>query len=543
MIEPITSKFLSSVRNLPDRPILIFPDETVSYQELYGRALKVAKSLHSMDIRRGDHVGILMANSIEYVEVLFGIAFLGAIPVLYNGRFKAREIAHVTSDADIKIIVTSDQIDEHIDYGELLCSALPGLETSLYEKAGSQIPDAPSLQGAVMLGGKKIAGFIDDKEFKAMGEQISDEAISSSLQKIRVEDPAIMFYTSGTTAMPKGCYLNHIVLQHAGVVGGVENLGLSEGDKVFAPLPMFHTAFSQPFSGILHVGGTLISMKHFEAKPALDLIHKETPTAMFPAFAMITNEIIAQPEYRNDSFKSVRTIVNVGPEDVLMQLQAKMPHTKQITVFGMTETGGSVCMGNRELSDIERTQTCGPALPGNEIEIRDPETNEKLPPNTRGEIVAKGIGVFSGYHNAPEKNAEVFDAEGWFHTGDLGEQTENGEIIFSGRLKDMLKVGGENVASVEVEGFLSTHDGVKLAAIVGLPDDKYGEVPIAYIEREEGSAVSEEEIIAYCNGQIASFKIPRHVRFLTEWPMGATKILKYELRERIAKELRPLQES
>ncbi len=543
MIEPITSKFLSSVRDLPDRPILIFPDETVSYQELHDRALKIAKSLHSMDIRRGDHVGILMANSIEYVEVLFGIAFLGAIPVLYNGRFKAREIAHVTSDADIKIIVTSDQIDEHIDYGELLCSALPGLETSLYEKTGSQIPDAPSLQGAVMLGGKTIAGFIDDKEFKAMGEQISDETISSSLQKIRVEDPAIMFYTSGTTAMPKGCYLNHIVLQHAGVVGGVENLGLSEGDKVFAPLPMFHTAFSQPFSGILHVGGTLISMKHFEAKPALDLIHKERPTAMFPAFAMITNEIIAQPEYRNDSFKSVRTIVNVGPEDVLMQLQAKMPHTKQITVFGMTETGGSVCMGNLELSDVERTQTCGPALPGNKIEIRDPETNEKLPPNTPGEIVAKGIGVFSGYHNAPEKNAETFDSDGWFHTGDLGEQTENGEIIFSGRLKDMLKVGGENVASVEVEGFLSTHDGVKLAAIVGLPDEKYGEVPIAYVEREEGSAVSEEEIIEYCKGQIASFKIPRHVRFLTEWPMGATKILKYELRERIAKELRPIQES
>ncbi len=543
MIEPITSKFLSSVRDLPDRPVLIFPDETVSYQELHDRALKIAKSLHSMDIRRGDHVGILMANSIEYVEVLFGIAFLGAIPVLYNGRFKAREIAHVTSDADIKIIVTSDQIDEHIDYGELLCSALPGLETSLYEKTGSQIPDAPSLQGAVMLGGKTIAGFIDDKEFKAMGEQISDETISSSLQKIRVEDPAIMFYTSGTTAMPKGCYLNHIVLQHAGVVGGVENLGLSEGDKVFAPLPMFHTAFSQPFSGILHVGGTLISMKHFEAKSALDLIHKERPTAMFPAFAMITNEIIAQSEYRNDSFKSVRTIVNVGPEDVLMQLQAKMPHTKQITVFGMTETGGSVCMGNLELSDVERTQTCGPALPGNKIEIRDPETNEKLPPNTPGEIVAKGIGVFSGYHNAPEKNAETFDSDGWFHTGDLGEQTENGEIIFSGRLKDMLKVGGENVASVEVEGFLSTHDGVKLAAIVGLPDEKYGEVPIAYIEREEGSAVSEEEIIEYCKGQIASFKIPRHVRFLTEWPMGATKILKYELRERIAKELRPIQES
>ena len=537
-MEPITFKFLSSAEDHPDRPILIFPDERISYQALHERAFKVAKSLHSMGVNRGDHVGILMANSIDYVAVLFGAAFLGAIPVLYNGRFKAREIAHVTSDADIKIIITSDQIDEHVDYGELLHSALPGLETKEYGNEGLQIPNAPNLHGAVMLGGKKFRGFIDETTFKEMGEEISDKEITSTLNRTRIEDPAIMFYTSGTTAMPKGCYLNHTVLQHAGVVGGVGNLGLRQGDKVFAPLPMFHTAFSQPFSGVLHVGGTLISMKRFEAKPALELIHKEKPTAMFPAFAMITNEIIAQPEYRSDSFKSVRTIVNVGPEDVLMQLQAKMPHTKQITVFGMTETGGSVCMGNHELTDAERAQTSGPALPGNEIEIRDPVTNEKLPPNTLGEIVARGIGVFSGYHKSPEKNAETFDSQGWFHTGDLGEMTENGEVIFSGRLKDMLKVGGENVASVEVEGFLSTHTGVKLAAIVGLPDEKYGEVPVAYIELEEGSEVSEEEIIDYCKGQIASFKIPRHVRFLTEWPMGATKILKYELRDKIAREFK-----
>ena len=275
-MEPITFKFLTSAEDHPDRPILIFPDERISYQDLHERAFKVAKALHSMGVNRGDHVGILMANSIDYVAVLFGAAFLGAIPVLYNGRFKAREIAHVTSDADIKIIITSDQIDEHVDYGELLHSALPGLETKVYGNAGLQIPNAPNLHGAVMLGGKKFRGFIDETTFKEMGEEISDKEITSTLNKTRIEDPAIMFYTSGTTAMPKGCYLNHTVLQHAGVVGGVGNLGLRQGDKVFAPLPMFHTAFSQPFFRVLHVGGTLISMKRFEAKPALELIHKET---------------------------------------------------------------------------------------------------------------------------------------------------------------------------------------------------------------------------------------------------------------------------
>ena len=535
-MEPITTKFLAGVEKHPERPIIIFPDERLSYKELYERALRIAKSLYAMSVKRGDHVGILMANSIEYVEVLFGAAFLGAIPVLYNGRFKAREIFHVTTDADIKVIITNDQIGEHVDYGILLHNALPGLDKQQYAGTSFQIPDVSSLQAAVMLGGKELDGFIDEMTFKKMGETVTSDEITSNLSDVRSEDPAVMFYTSGTTAMPKGCYLNHTVLQHAGAIGGIEHLGLRDGDKIFAPLPMFHTAFSQPFSGVLHVGGTLLSMKRFEPKPALDLILREKPAVMFPAFAMITNEIMAQEEYTPDSFEDVRIIVNVGPPDVLMQLQEKMPHTKQITVFGMTETGGSVCMGNRNLSDIERTQTSGSALPGNEIEIRDPETNEKLPPNTPGEIVARGIGVFSGYHNAPEKNAEAIDSDGWFHTGDLGEITKNGEVIFSGRLKDMLKVGGENVASVEVEGYLSTHNGVKTAVIVGLPDEKYGEVPVAYIEREDGSDVSEEEIVVFCQGEIASFKIPRHVRFVTEWPMGATKILKYELRERIAKE-------
>ena len=333
--------------------------------------------------------------------------------------------------------------------------------------------------------------------------------------------------------MPKGCALSHIVLQHAGVIGGIERLGIKEGDKFFAPLPMFHTAFSQPLSGVLHVGGTLLSMPRFDPDLALRMIVKERPSIMFPAFFQITNEILLHPQYTTDSFESVRTIVNVGPQDVLMRLQEKMPHTRQITVFGMTETGGSVCMGNRELPEVERTESSGKALPGNEIEIRDPETNETLPHHTAGEIVARGVGVFDGYHNSPEKNAETIDAGGWFHTGDLGQMTENGEVTFLGRLKDMLKVGGENVSAAEVEGYLITHPAIALAQVVAAPDERYVEVPAAYIQLKPDMEATEDEIIDFCKGKIATYRIPRYVRFITDWPMSGTKIKKVVLREMI----------
>ncbi len=258
---------------------------------------------------------------------------------------------------------------------------------------------------------------------------------------------------------------------------------------------------------------------------------------MFPAFPTITMQLLDHPTYTPDSFASVRVAINVGPPEELRAMQERMPHTTQITVFGMTETGGSAAMCERDDSLAHRTETSGFALPGNEIQIRDPDSGAQLPAGEPGEIVVRGRGVFSGYHNAPEKTAASFYEGGWFRTGDLGVMDGDGRVSFRGRLKDMLKVGGENVAAVEVEGFLATHPAVNLAQVVGVPDGKYGEVPAAFIELAPGASATEGEIIDYCQGEIATFKIPRHVRFLDQWPMGATKILKYELRERICSEL------
>ena len=197
-------------------------------------------------------------------------------------------------------------------------------------------------------------------------------------------------------------------------------------------------------------------------------------------------------------------------------------------------------MCNPDDSIALRSECSGKALPGLEIAVRDPETGDTLAPGERGEIVVRGVAVFSGYYNDPEKTEAAFWEGGWFRTGDLGVLDAEGRVTFRGRLKDMLKVGGENVAAVEIEGYLALHPAVKLAQVVGLPDEKYGEVPVAFIELVPKATATEAEMITFCRGEIASFKIPRQVRFIEDWPMGATKILKSTLRDQLLAEMAPV---
>ncbi|OUV77447.1 MAG: hypothetical protein CBC90_05185 [Acidimicrobiaceae bacterium TMED130] len=521
----------------PDRLCLVLPKESSTYGEIFREALNIAKSLKCFGISKGDPVGILMANSVRYVESLFAVSLLGALPVLYNGRFKSREISHVTKDSGIKIILTSDKADEFTNYAELLSKAIPGIQHLTDSKKALELEDYPDLERIVLFGEKERIGFQSQHYFLNKGHDLNEQDILSTADNIELSDLAIMFYTSGTTAMPKGCPLTHTVLLHAGIVGGRDRLCLETNDVVWGPLPMFHTAFTQPFCGTLSVQGTFISMDHFEPKLGLQMIKEHQPDVMFPAFGQLTLELLNLKEYTEEDFRSVRTIFNVGPTEQLVSMQKLMPYTVQITAYGMTEMGGSVVMSDRSDDLSGRSESSGKALPGNEVQIRHPDTRELLGPDQKGEIVARGVGVFSRYHNDVQKTGESFDSEGWFFSGDLGSIDEHGRVAFLGRLKDMLKVGGENVASVEIEGYLATHPKIKLSAVVGLEDEKYGEVPVAYVELKPGEEATEAEIIKFCKGEIASFKVPKHIRFIQEWPMGATKILKYELKERIEKEI------
>ncbi len=522
---PLAEVLLRGSRQHPDRNCIVVGDDRVTYGELEVQARRVGRSLIALGIERGDRVGILMANGLDFTDLLFGASLIGAIPVLYNARFKAREIAHVTADAGIKVVVTNDIVEEHTDYVELLNKA--------------EVQRVPCMQHRIFLGAGQREGFMDRDTFCGLAESVYPDEVEKRHAGTAITDAALMFYTSGTTAMPKGCPLDHIVLQHAGVVGGTDRLRLTAGDVVWNPLPMFHSAFTQPLTGTLHVGGTLVSMAHFEPLEALNLITRERVTVAFPAFPAITLQILHHPRYTPDALKDVRVMLNVGPPEELVAMQSLMPHTTQITCFGMSECGGSVAMCNPDDPLPLRSECSGHALPGIDIEVRDPETGETLAHGEPGEIVARGRGVFRGYYNDPEKTKAAFWDDGWFRTGDLGVLDAEGRVTFRGRLKDMLKVGGENVAAVEIEGYLALHPAVKLAQVVGLPDEKYGEVPVAFIELVPDAATTEAEMIAFCRDEIASFKVPRHVRFVNTWPMGATKILKSALRERIMAEITP----
>ncbi len=524
-----------AVNKFPDSDILVFPESRTTYKELYERASEAARSLKSMGIGSGDSVGILMSNCLEFVDLLIGSQLIGAVPVPINARYKAKELAYVIDDAELKVLATTDRIVEHVDFVSLLQEAFPDLDRQ-QNPMELELKEAKSLNSIILFGERKPTGMLDTKTFQSLFDQTNTEEIEISRSRLQIRDIAMMMYTSGTTANPKGCPITHEALVRPAMEAGRTRFYISEKDRMWDPLPMFHMSFVLPLIACIDAGAALLTMEYFEPKLALSYMKSESATLNFASFPTIMEALLNHEDY-DPEILNMRIVNNVGPADLLVSMQKRMPKTLQISAYGLTECGGVVSFGHVEDSLEKRTQTSGRLFRGVQAQIRDPETDDILEANQQGEILIKGYCVFEGYHNAPDKNQEAFTEDGWFRTGDLCSLDEEGRVTYHGRIKDMLKVGGENVAAVEIEGFLSHHPAVQLAQVVAAPDSKYVEVPAAFIQLKDGMSTTEEEIINYCKGQLSSFKIPRYVRFVKDWPMSATKIQKIRLREQIASEL------
>lgn len=506
----------------PDRDALVLPGQRATYDQMRVGAVRTAQSLHALGVRSGDRVGILIPNCIEYAQTLFGIALLGAVAVPLNARHKAAEIGYIVANAGVGVLVTSSHPDDPVDFPALLAEAITD-------------DGAPDLRHIVLARGSSNGDVLDAEGFSALAERCDPLTIESLRRGVRVRDPALIIYTSGTTANPKGCVLSHEAVTRGPVERARYRLAVEGRNVTWGAGPLFHIGTLAPFVGSIGVGGTFLTDTYFEAGRALRLMYEEGVTLAWPWFAAIMQGLIAHPEFDPGRLPSLRHLFIIAPPRLVDEVQDLLSDTEVIQACGMTETAGIFALCGEDEDRESRSTTHGRPSPGVEVRIVDPETGTELPDGSMGEIWVRGYNVMDAYWAAPEKTAETLSANGWLRTGDLYTRLSSGSLVFGGRYKDMLKVGGENVAAIEVEAFLCTHPAVKAAEVVGRPDPRLDEVPVAFIELHEGHSLAPDELIDHCRGRIASYKVPRAVHFMlgAEWPMSATKIDKRALRERL----------
>jgi fatty-acyl-CoA synthase len=518
----------------PTREI-VFPDERCTYRELDRRADDFATLLATCEANPGEHIGIWTAPSIALVAAIFGCFRVGAVAVPLSDRFRPDELAYVLEHSDSTILVTSPAAGP-LDRPGDLTRALPSLAAQRTPRL--DLPEAARLRRIVILGDAPSPAFIPAAELRnqlnppaAAPRDTKDAPMPSG------DSLAYLMYTSGTAAAPKGCMITHSAIVKQGESLASQRYMLDPDCAVWSPLPLFHIGGLATMTAALTAGASFVHAGVFEPGRALEMLRDEKVTHAIPAFDTIWTRILDHPAFGATDLSHLRVMMNLGGENQLRKLQARLPRVVQITNFGMTEAGGHLAMNRLDDPLNVRVTTCGLPLPDMQVRITDPETRAPVATGTRGEIEFRGPSRFVGYYRDDAGTAAVIDADGWFRSGDLGRLDPDGRLIYDGRLKDMLKVGGENVAALEVESFLARHPAVNIVAVISAPDAYYGEVPAAFIELTPGRTATEQEIIEFCLDQIATYKVPRYVRFVDHWPMSGTKIRKYVLREQIADEL------
>jgi fatty-acyl-CoA synthase len=538
-VTTIGDLLLTAADRYPDSLALAFPERTLTYRQLADGALRRARALQSLGVKPRDHVGVLMHTCAEFVETFFAIALCGGVVVPINARYKSGELAYVIENGDLVTVVTTDAVADSVNFVERLNGAFKDLPRNRKPRQ-LKVAGAPKLRNVVLLGKTRAPGYLSEKEFDAAARSGSELDVHRARLRVRVRDTGLMLYTSGTTANPKGCLITHEAMVRNSIALGRHRYRLTHEDRMWSPLPMFHIAAVLPMLAIFDVGGTYLTMGYFDAGVALKMIEKYKVTALYPSFVTIMQGLVYHPTFPDTDLSRVKLMNSnfaVQPPGVAEPIMAAMPRALQVGSFGMTEAAGTVCTGGWDETEARRITRLGRPLPGLEVRIVNPETGADARNGLRGEVFVRGYSLFEGYYKDAEKTAQALDADGWFHTGDIGSLDDDGTIMFHGRIKDMLKVGGENVAAAEIEGLLGRHPAVKLAQVVGIPDAKYVEVPAAFVELKPGIKAGEKELIDFCRKEISGFKVPRHVRFVTEWPMSSSKIQKFRLRDALVAEL------
>jgi fatty-acyl-CoA synthase len=501
---------------------IVFPRERATIPEVDALADGFARGLLALGVGRGDHVGILLPQRLDYVAAFIGATRIGAVAVPINARFKGSELGHVVPHAEIAVLFVSGGGDEAVDYAGLVADL---------------VPNAPTLRHVVHLGSGATRVHVSREAFEQGAERVDPAEVRRLAELVLVRDIAMIMYTSGTTAEPKGCLITHEALVRQ-AQNYQERFELGPESAYWDPLPLFHIGGIVPLLACLDIGCRYCHPDQFDPVEALEMLEAERCTVAMPVFDTIWLDVLDHPRYAETDLSALRVLLLLGTPESLRLTQERMPGVIQVSGSGSTEACAQLALGSTRDPLEKRLNTCGKLVAGQEVRILDPDSGAEQPPGHSGELLFRGVGRFEGYYKEPELTAALIDEEGWYHSGDLASICADGYLSYEGRLKDALKVGGENVSPMEVENFIRAHPAVSIVSVVGAADEHYGEVVTAFIELRPGATTSEEEIIDFCLGRIATFKVPRYVRFLTEWPMSGTKIAKRMLRDQISDELR-----
>jgi fatty-acyl-CoA synthase len=530
MISPegLTISGLVDAGDAPDYDAVVFNEARLTRRQVRAESIRRAKALTALGVGHGDHVGLLMRGGVDIVLFILAAARIGAVAVPINDRFKSYELGFIVSDSDTRVLIIADE------FADLLDEALPGLTEG--RPGRLHLRAAPMLRHVVVMADSAPAGTSTWADAQAAGAQVSDEVIAAATADVVPSDPFAILYTSGTTSRPRGCVHTHKGFVFQGVALA-SRIRLTSADTFWTPLPFFHVGGFDVLLASMSAECPMVHVGTYEPGKAVGQLRDEKVTVAFPAFETIWLPILGHPDFSKDDIPQLRLVINVGTPEMMRSMEARVPQAIQISCTGSTESAGFCCVGEIDDSPEERAAWAGTTVVNMEGRIVDPETRQELPRNTPGEMQFRGVSRFDSYYRDPALTADRIDADGWYWTGDQLVQDEAGRFGFIGRLKDMLKVGGENVAPADVENYLATHPAVHMVQVVGAPDARYNEVAAAFVELIPGAQASEQDLIDFCLGRIATYKVPRYVVFVTEWPMSGTKIQKFKLREQIAEQL------
>src|SRR5574344_812805 len=517
----------------PDKEYVVYSDRDLrfTWKEFNARVDDMAKGLIAIGVTKGTHVGLWAQNVPDWLTFLYACAKIGAVCVTVNTNYKQNELEYLVKDSDLHTLCLTDGTWES-NYVDMAYTMLPELRTC--QRGHMHSDNFPTLKNVVYIGQEKFRGMYNTSEVLLLGENTEDNELKKLRKSVSCHDVVNMQYTSGTTGFPKGVMLTHHNIANNGLLTG-EHMKFTNEDKLCVCVPLFHCfgVVLATMNCLTH-GCTEVMIEKFDALVTLASIHKERCTALYGVPTMFIAEL-NHPMFNMFDLTSLRTGIMAGalcPIELMRAVTEQMHITYITSVYGFTES--SPGMTHSVLSDSfeKRCLTVGKEYPCTEVSVLDPETHEPCAVEVQGEMCCRGYNIMKGYYNNPEATAEVIDEKGWLHSGDLGVKDENGYYRITGRIKDMIIRGGENIYPREIEEFLYLIPQIKYVQVAAIPSPKYDESVGAFIILKEGQTLAEEEVKEFCRGKIARHKIPKYIFFIDAFPLtGSGKIQKFKLKE------------